>query len=68
MDGLIMDRPLLMKQLLWRAERVFGDKRIISRTGDGEDLSYTYAEYAVRARKLAQALTALGVQPIRVCG
>ncbi|GAA2536048.1 MULTISPECIES: long-chain fatty acid--CoA ligase [Pseudonocardia] len=63
MDGLIMDRPLLMKQLLWRAERVFGDKRIISRTGAGEDLSYTYAEYAVRARKLAQALTALGVQP-----
>ncbi|WP_218589699.1 long-chain fatty acid--CoA ligase [Pseudonocardia oceani] len=63
MDGLIMDRPLLMKQLLWRAERVFGDKRIISRTGDGEDFGYTYAEYAVRVRKLAQALTALGVRP-----
>lgn len=63
MDGLIMDRPLLVKQLLWRAERVFGDKRIISRTDEGDDFSYTYAEYAVRVRKLAQALTALGVEP-----
>jgi fatty-acyl-CoA synthase len=62
MDGLIMDRPLLIRDLLWRAERVFGDKRVISRTA-GDDHSYTYAEYAVRVRKLAQALAALGVQP-----
>ncbi|MGQ0481943.1 MAG: long-chain fatty acid--CoA ligase [Pseudonocardia sp.] len=62
MDGLIMDRPLLIRDLLWRAERVFGDKRVISRTA-GDDHVYTYAEYAVRVRKLAQALSALGVRP-----
>lgn len=55
-----MDRPLLIRDLLWRAERVFGDKRIISRTVEGEH-SYTYAEYGVRVRKLAQALTRLGI-------
>ena len=58
-----MDRQLLIKQLLWRAERVFGDKRIISRTVDGDTVETTYAQFGVRARKLAQALGALGVRP-----
>lgn len=57
-----MDRPLLIRDLLWRAERVFGDKRIISRTLDG-DHGQTYLEYGVRVRQLAQALTALGIGP-----
>lgn len=61
MDGLVMDRQLVVKSLLWRAENVFGDKRIVSRTAEGEH-EYTYAEYGVRTRKLAQALAALGVR------
>lgn len=62
MDGLMMDRPLLIKRLLWRAERVFGDKQVISREGAGYH-SYSYAEFGQRVRRLAGALASLGVAP-----
>lgn len=61
MRGSMMDRPLLLSQLLWRAERVFGDKEIVTRS-PGTYHRYGYAEFGVRARKLAQALAGLGVQ------
>lgn len=63
MKGLMMDRPLLLKTLLWRAERVFGDQEIVSRVeGEGRH-RYTYAEYGKRVRRLAGALEGLGVGP-----
>ncbi|MBS4729021.1 long-chain fatty acid--CoA ligase [Mycobacterium sp. SM1] len=62
MQGLMMDRQLLVQRLLWRAEHVFGDKQIIARTGEGLH-RYTYAELAARVRRLGQALAALGVRP-----
>jgi fatty-acyl-CoA synthase len=60
MDGLMMDRPLLLKTLLWRAERVFGDNEIVTATGDRSH-RYTYGEYALRVRRLASGLRSLGV-------
>ncbi|MQA85471.1 MAG: long-chain-fatty-acid--CoA ligase [Streptosporangiales bacterium] len=58
----MMDRPLLLKRLLWRAENVFGDKEIITRLPGGYH-SYTYADYGRRTRQLAKALEGLGVRP-----
>lgn len=62
MESLMMDRQLLLSSLLWRTERLFHDKRIVTRIGDGEYHSYTYREYGQRVRKLANALGRLGVR------
>jgi fatty-acyl-CoA synthase len=56
----MMDRPLQLKALLWRAEHLFGDKQIITRVDDGY-MRYCYTEYGRRVRRLAAALTGLGV-------
>lgn len=58
----MMDVPLLIKQLLWRAERVFGDKEVVTRS-DGDYHRYDYAQVALRARKLSEALASIGVGP-----
>ena len=63
MDGLMMDEPLLLSALLWRTERLYHDKEIITRTGPGEYHRYTYADYAKRVRRLASALLDFGVKP-----
>ena len=61
MESLMMDRQLLLSSLLWRTERLFHDKRIITRLADGGYHSYTYREYGQRVRKLCNALGRLGV-------
>lgn len=63
MDGLMMDQPLLLSDLLWRTERLFHDKKIVTRLGPGAYHSYTYADYAKRVRRLSSALSGLGVRP-----
>lgn len=62
LSSLMMDRPLQLRMVLWRAERLFGDKEIVSRQ-DGGCHRYTYAEYTRRVRRLASALRDLGVGP-----
>jgi fatty-acyl-CoA synthase len=62
MDGLMMDYPLLVRHIAERAETVFGDREIVSRTVDGIERS-TYAQVVSRARRLASALRDLGIQP-----
>jgi fatty-acyl-CoA synthase len=62
MDGLMMDRPLLVKQLAERAEAIFAKREVVARTQDGIERS-TYGQIVERARRLASALTELGVQP-----
>ena len=62
MESLMMDRQLLLSSLLWRTERIFHDKKIVTRLGDGGYHSYTYREYAQRVRKLCNALGKLGVR------
>lgn len=59
----MMDQQLLLHSLLWRTERLFHDKKIVTHTGRNEYHSYTYREYGKRVRKLANALTELGVAP-----
>ncbi len=62
MDGLMMDRPLLVKQIAERAERVFPDREVVARTQNGVERS-TYGQVIERARRLAASLTELGVSP-----
>jgi len=62
MHGQMMDVPLQLKSLLWRAERLYGHKEIITRTADGYR-HRTYVEFARRVRRLSNALASLGVVP-----
>ncbi|GEK32756.1 long-chain fatty acid--CoA ligase [Kurthia sibirica] len=58
----MMDTPLVLTAFLNRAEKYFGKKQIISRTSDTKIHRITYADFAVRTRKLASALADLGMQ------
>ncbi len=62
MLGLMMDRPLLIKDILENAVANFPDQEIVTRTVEGPIHRYTYAEANVRIRKLANALKANGVK------
>ena len=59
--GLMMDRPLLISDVIEHAAAQFGDVEVVSRETHGPLFRYTYAECAGRARKLANALRHLGL-------
>jgi 3-(methylthio)propionyl---CoA ligase len=61
--GLMMDRPLLLSDVLEHAAHQFGDGEVVSRETHGPLFRYTYADCAGRARKLAHALVGLGLEP-----
>ena len=63
MQGLMFDSQLLLHSLLWRTERLFADKQIVTRVGPGEYHRYTYRDFGKRTRRLGDALTTLGVAP-----
>jgi 3-(methylthio)propionyl---CoA ligase len=60
--GLIMDRPLLISEIIEHAAAQFGDSLIVSRETHGPIFRYRYAECAARARRLANALVHLGLR------
>jgi acyl-CoA synthetase (AMP-forming)/AMP-acid ligase II len=55
--------PLLMWRLLDRGALLAPDEQIVSILGSGEKHRQTYAETAIRARRLANALAAHGIRP-----
>lgn len=57
----MMQTPLLLNDLLKRAEMYYAHKEIISRTSDTMTHRLTYGEWGKRTRKLAHALTKLGM-------
>ena len=63
MQGLMMNYPLTLNAILERAERIHGRKEVVSRRPDRSIYRTTYADIASRTRKLAVALSALGVRP-----
>ena len=63
MHGLMMNTPLLVTSFIDRAAEIFGDVEIVSRRADRSIQRYTYKECANRARRLATALRAFGLQP-----
>ena len=61
--GLMMDRPLLISGVLEHGAAQHGQQTVVSRETHGPLHRYTYAEVARRAKQLANALQALGLQP-----
>jgi acyl-CoA synthetase (AMP-forming)/AMP-acid ligase II len=61
--GLMMERSLLLSGVIEHAALQRGDAEIVSRETHGPLFRYTYAQCAVRACKLANALAALGLKP-----
>jgi acyl-CoA synthetase (AMP-forming)/AMP-acid ligase II len=58
--GLMMDRPLLISDVIEHAAGQFGDTEVISREADGATFRYTYAQCRQRAMQLANALADFG--------
>jgi fatty-acyl-CoA synthase len=56
----MQDRPLVLTHFLERAERLFGDKEVVTATADGTD-RVTYREWGGRTRRLAGVLDDLGI-------
>src|ERR671923_1832076 len=63
MHGLMMDYPLTLHAMFRRAETLFGPREIVTRAPDKSLRRTTYADFALRARRLASALRGLGVRP-----
>jgi fatty-acyl-CoA synthase len=63
LHGQMMDVPLTVSSLLAHASRYFGATEIVSKRIEGDVHRYTYRDCEKRAKQLAQALIALGVEP-----
>jgi fatty-acyl-CoA synthase len=62
MHGTMMDYPLALPAFLERAGALFRDVEIVSRRPDRTIVRGTFGEFYDRARRLAEALTKLGIQ------
>ncbi len=60
--GRMMDFPLTIAHLVDRAALYFGRTEVVSTNGDKSKRRTTYGDLAVRCKKLASALTKLGVK------
>ena len=67
MQGLNMDVPLLVSDMIEHAATWHAQTQIVARDLNGSVVKYTYAEADRRARQLAQALARLGVRRGDVC-
>src|ERR1700693_3271982 len=63
MRGTMMDFPLTLPTLLERADKLFSRVEIVSRRPDRSIARTCYGDFYRRARRLASALTKLGLQP-----
>ncbi len=63
MLGQMMQQPLLISSLLVHAERHHANQEIVSRRVEGDIHRYSFRELAVRSRRMAKAMAALGVTP-----
>ncbi len=63
MFGLMQDRPLLISSLIEHAANFHPETEIVVRTVEGPMLRTNYRELHRRARQVANAMAALGVQP-----
>jgi fatty-acyl-CoA synthase len=60
MHGTMQDSPLTLTHILWRMEKLFPKKQVVTRRASGVH-RYTYGEAVPRIRRLANALARLGV-------
>ena len=68
MLGQMMNQPLLISSLLVHVERHHGNREIVSRRVEGDIHRYTFRDMARRSRRLANALTALGLSATQRVG
>jgi 3-(methylthio)propionyl---CoA ligase len=61
MRGLMMDRPLLISNLIEYAAEYHGDQEIVTRTVEGPIHRYTYRDAQARSKQIAKALKKLGI-------
>ncbi|MGI8856829.1 MAG: AMP-binding protein, partial [Thermomicrobiales bacterium] len=62
MEQTMQDYPLTVQHVLWRVEKLFRRKEIVTKRESGVH-RYTYGDFAGRVHQLAHALEALGVRP-----
>ncbi|MHB9841832.1 3-(methylthio)propionyl-CoA ligase [Paraburkholderia terrae] len=62
MNGLMLQKQLLISSLIVHADRHHGDTEIVSRRVEGDIHRYTFRDCHRRARQVASALTGLGVK------
>jgi fatty-acyl-CoA synthase len=63
MHGLMLERPLLISAIIKHAAVYHRDTEIVSRTVEGGIHRYTYEAAERRAKRLARALSKLGIRP-----
>src|SRR5438270_5106447 len=63
MRGTMMDFPLTLPTILERADKLFARVEIVSRRPDRSILRTFYGDFYRRARRMAAALTKLGLRP-----
>src|SRR5579863_4531990 len=63
MLGLMQDWPLTLDKILDRAAEWHGAREIVARSVEGSIVRTTYADVRKRAKRLSNALKALGVAP-----
>ena len=63
MQGLMMDTPLTIASIADHVARFHADREIVSVTHDNPRHRYSWGEAIGRSRRLANALSALGLQP-----
>src|SRR3954453_2540798 len=62
MEATIQDYPLTVQHVLWRVEKLFRRKEIVTKRDEGVH-RYTYGDFAARVHQAAQMLQRLGVRP-----
>ena len=67
MQGLMMDTPLLVSDLIRHADRHHHDAQIVSKRVEGDTHRYTYRDAHTRSRQVANALRRLGVELDTLC-
>lgn len=63
MRGRMMETPLLISSLIEHAGRVHADQEIVTRTVEGPIHRYTWRDVRHRSKRLAQALSTIGIEP-----
>ena len=61
MNGLMMEMPLLIKNIAHHAESLHGDREIVSISADGDKHRYTFKDSMIRARKVSAILNRIGI-------
>ncbi len=60
--GLMQQQPLMISSIIEFAERWFPKVEVVSRTVEGPVHRYTYKDMGARARRVANALSSLGIE------